>query len=123
MNEVTELIERGGDPFAAIMDRSRAELKAVMQQTEAARATLAALQNTLAATQQQVDDLQGKAAALQQAARDAEEKAARIIADAKTQAGVISAEAAKESKQLIDDAKARVAAAARFLNGDTAGAA
>ena len=112
------------DPFEAVMRKSRAELTALLQQTEAARQTLRALESTLATTQAAVTDAQGKPASPQQATRDAEAKAAKIINDAKALAGAAAARAAKESKALLDDARARCAAAARLLaTGDTAGVA
>ena len=86
-----EALVAGGDPFEAVMARSRAELKAVLQQTEAARATLAALQATLAATQKQVADLQAKAADLSGKVADAEKRAGELVNAAKTEAGVIRA--------------------------------
>lgn len=118
-----EALVAGGDPFEAVMARSRAELKAVLQQTEAARATLAALQATLAATQKQVADLQAKAADLSGKVADAEKRAGELVNAAKTEAGVIRARAAKEAKAQLDDVRKRLAAARALLEAPEMGSA
>jgi F0F1-type ATP synthase membrane subunit b/b' len=82
------------------------------------------MEESLKSTQQQVVAAQERLSVLQREMRDGEAKAAKLLADARTQSGVLLAKANKEAKQLLDDAKAKVAAAARLLvSGDTAGAA
>ena len=111
------------DPFTAIMDRSRQELRAILQKTEASRTTLGALEDSLRTTQESVVAAQAQLATAQQAVRDAEAQSAKLLADARTTEGVVKARAAKEAKSLVDDAKARIAAALAHLQPPTKDAA
>ena len=111
------------DPFTAIMNKSRQELKAVLQQTEAARQTLRAFEDTLKSTQAQVADLQVRASASADKLKASEAGTAEMLRAAKSEAAGIVNAARLEAKRLVDEARGRLRVALAHLEPTKAEAA
>jgi hypothetical protein len=110
-----EVVQKAGEAFSAPFAALELEVARLSASKAQLETHVAALQGNVAAAAVQLERTQHNAALAHERQRAADAEADRILSKARGEAAAITAAASRQAKEMLDAARARVAAAAAVL--------